>query len=144
MKDRYLDIIHLSRPVSIKHPKMSVADRAAQFSPFAALTGFDGEIRETARLTGCRIEPDEQERTLLDARMQLLQEHINESPPVRVTYFVPDASKSGGTYVIAEGILKKLQPYEGFLLLSTDEKIPLADILTLDSPVFPQSGFFEP
>ena len=136
MSNPYSDIIHLSRPNSVSHPPMSAADRAAQFSPFAALTGFDGEIRETARLTGRRIEPDEQERILLDARMQLLQEHVHQSPIVRVTYFVPDASKEGGAYVTAEGQLRKFQPFEGFLLLSTDEKIALADILSLDGPVF--------
>ena len=138
MSNPYSEIIYLSRPNSSRYPKMSQLERAAQFSPFAALTGFDGEIRETARLTGRRIEPDEQERVQLDVRMQLLREHADEYPLVQITYFTPDASKEGGVYVTAEGRLKKIQSYEGWLLLDTDEKIPLADILSLDGPIFTQ------
>lgn len=138
MSNPYSEIIYLSRPNSSRYPKMSQLERAAQFSPFAALTGFDGEIRETARLTGRRIEPDEQERVQLDVRMQLLREHADEYPLVQITYFTPDASKEGGVYVTAEGRLKKIQSYEGWLLLDTDEKIPLADILSLDGSIFTQ------
>jgi hypothetical protein len=137
MIDRYADIIHLSPPNSGKHPKMAILDRAAQFSPFAALTGFDGEIRETARLTGRRIDPDEQERVQLDAKMQILREQCDKNPQVCVTYYVPDRSKKGGTYITAEGRVKKLLLLEGFLVLDSQVKIPLADILTIESPIFP-------
>ena len=116
---------------------MPILDRAAQFSPFAALTGFDGEIRETARLTGRRIDPDEQERVQLDAKMQILREQCDKNPQVCVTYYVPDRSKKGGTYITAEGRVKKLLLLEGFLVLDSQVKIPLADILTIESPIFP-------
>lgn len=137
MNDSYDDIIHLSPPSTGKHPKMSRLDRAAQFSPFAALTGFDGEIRETARLTGTRIEPDEQERVLLDERMRILRDHLEERPWVRITYFVADKAKAGGAYVTSEGRIQKLHSFEGYVLLDTHERIPLADIIRLESPIFP-------
>ena len=137
MIDRYADIIHLSPPNSGKHPKMAILDRAAQFSPFAALTGFDGEIREIARLTGRRIDPDEQERVQLDAKMQILREQCDKNPQVCVIYYVPARSKKGGTNISAKGRVRKLLLHEGFLVLDSQVKITLAVILTIESPIFP-------
>ena len=92
----YDDIIHLPHHVSRIHPQMSMEDRAAQFSPFAALTGYDAAIVETARLTAQRVELDEYERQALNKKLQFISEHLNEHPKVSITCFVPDARKEGG------------------------------------------------
>ena len=92
---KYDDIIRLSRPVSEKHPRMSMTDRAAQFSPFAALTGYDAAVQETARRTDARIELDEDAKEEIDRRLRQLQ----PGEPVTVTYFRPDDRKAGGAYL---------------------------------------------
>ena len=106
---RYDDIINLPHHVSTKHPHMAPIDRAAQFSPFAALTGHDEAIKETARLTDERMELDENRKELLDARLQLLREHLGEKPTVTFTFFEPDERKSGGAYVTVTGSVKKIE-----------------------------------
>ena len=93
---KYSDIIDLPHHVSTKHPHMSPEDRAAQFSPFAALTGYDDAIRETGRLTERRVELDDEELARLDEKFHILQEHLEEQPVVRFTYFKPDMRKEGG------------------------------------------------
>ena len=95
----YDDIINLPHHVSTRHPQMSMYDRAAQFSPFAALTGYDDAIQETGRLTEQKIELDEETLEKLDERFQILQEHLGEQPEVRFTYFKPDERKEGGAYL---------------------------------------------
>ena len=96
---QYNDIIDLPHHISTTRPRMSMLDRAAQFSPFAALTGYDAAIKETGRLTGQRIELTEECRAVLDRKQQVLLENLAEHPEVSVTYFVPDERKSGGAYV---------------------------------------------
>ena len=97
MSGKYGDIINLPHPTSLNHPRMSLHDRAAQFSPFAALTGHHTAIAETGRLTDQRIELDESEIARVDAALQHLQELLPERPTVSITYFVPDERKSGGS-----------------------------------------------
>ena len=87
--DDYSDIINLSRPVS-KRPRMSLEQRSAQFAPFAALTGYEGQVKETARLTDKRIELNEELKEILDLKIQLIREKIKEQPDVTITYFIPD------------------------------------------------------
>ena len=128
----YEDIIHLPHPVSTRHGAMSNRDRAAQFAPFAALTGYDAELTETARLTTPRIELTESEEHLLNGVYQYLQAHIAENPRVTVTYFQPDAKKSGGAYITLTAPVKKIDEYTQSLILTTDEEIPLSQILTID------------
>ena len=94
--EKYGDIIHLPHPVSEKHPRMPMQDRAAQFSPFAALTGYEEAIYETGRLTEEKTELGEEEKAILDRKQQLLLEKLDERPTLTVTYFVPDEKKSGG------------------------------------------------
>ncbi len=108
MNENYKEIINLPHHVSEKRPHMSMIDRAAQFSPFAALTGHDAALDETARLTDVFIEPDEDEKLLLDAKLHMLIDLIEEKPSVTVTYFVPDDRKDGGRYVNITGYLKKI------------------------------------
>ena len=129
---RYDDIIDLPHHVSRKHPQMPLLDRAAQFAPFAALTGHEAAIRETARLTEEEIELDENCKELLDFRMQYLQEHLSEQPSVTVTYFKSDEKKSGGAYETVTGIVKKVDRYAGTLVLTDGRRVELKDIVELE------------
>lgn len=133
---KYDDIINLPHPTSQKRPRMSVQDRAAQFSPFAALTGYDAAIRETARLTEERIELNEYEQAVLDQRIILLQEHLKDLPEVTITYFQPDERKEGGKYCSLTGAVKKIDSYERQLVLADKSKIPIESILNLESELF--------
>ena len=128
----YEDIIHLPHPVSVRHGAMSNRDRAAQFAPFAALTGYDAELAETARLTTPRIELTESEEYLLNRVYLYLQENISRQPRVTVTYFRPDEKKTGGAYITVTAPVKKIDEYTQTLILTTDETIPLSQILTID------------
>lgn len=133
---KYDDIINLPHPTSQKRPRMSVQDRAAQFSPFAALTGYDAAIRETARLTEERIELNEYEQAVLDQRITLLQEHLKDLPEVTITYFQPDERKEGGKYRSLTGVVKKIDPYERQIILADQSRIPIESILNLESELF--------
>ena len=133
---QYNDIIDLPHHISTTRPRMSMLDRAAQFSPFAALTGYDAAIKETGRLTGQRIELTEECRTVLDRKQQVLLENLAEHPEVSVTYFVPDERKSGGTYVTVAGRVKKVDEYQRLLLLTNGTRIPLTEVLELESNLF--------
>ena len=133
---KYDDTINLPHPTSQKRPRMSVQDRAAQFSPFAALTGYDAAIRETARLTEERIELNEYEQAVLDQRIILLQEHLKDLPEVTITYFQPDERKEGGKYRSLTGAVKKIDSYERQLVLADKSKIPIESILNLESELF--------
>ncbi len=108
MNEKYKDMLHLPHPVSATHPRMSLQDRAAQFSPFAALTGYDDALKETARLTDRFIELDEDRKQEIDRQIGYLQQHPKDTIPVRITYFVPDAKKDGGAYRTLEGCVYKI------------------------------------
>lgn len=133
MKNPYDDIIHLPHPTSKNHPRMSIHDRAAQFSPFAALTGHAAAIAETARLTDRKIELDEDTRAELDRRQAILLEHIDQQPEITVTWFRPDERKEGGAYVTTAGRLKKIDQVERILVLTDGTRIPLEDVADLES-----------
>ena len=128
----YDDIIHLPHHVSKTHPQMSMGDRAAQFSPFAALTGYDAAIAETARLTDQRVELDEYERQALNEKLQVISEHLKEHPKVMITYFLPDDQKDGGEYVIVTGNIKKLDDYEHRIVLMDGSRILMEDVTMID------------
>lgn len=132
----YDDIINLSHHVSSTRPQMSMLDRAAQFSPFAALTGYDAAIKETGRLTDEKIELDEDTKAALDMKQAYLVEMIDEQPEITVTYFFPDTKKSGGAYVSATGKLKRFDEYERLLILTNGKKIPMDDIADIECDLF--------
>lgn len=128
MNGPYDDIIHLPHPTSKKHPRMSMEERAAQFSPFAALTGFGGVIQETGRLTDARVELGESDRAELEQTLNFLDSQEEEHPLVQVTYFLPDERKEGGSYVTVTGHLKRIDQVEGVLLLQEGVRVPIRDI----------------
>ena len=136
MTGPYDDILHLPHPTSKKHPRMPISDRAAQFSPFAALTGHRAAVEETARVTDRRIELDEDAKEQLDQTLQLLLERIDEQPEITVTWFSPDKKKAGGQYHTATGKLKRIDSREGRLTLTDGNQIPLEDLLEIRSESF--------
>ena len=136
MSGPYDDMIDLPHPTSKKHPRMSIRDRAAIFSPFAALSGHGAAIAETARLTDPRMELDEDTKAELDRRQAVLMEHIEEQPEVTVTWFQPDERKEGGAYLTVTGRLKKLDKIRRVLVLTDGTKILLANVVELESEYF--------
>jgi len=141
MTEPYDDIINLSHPTSVKHPRMSVATRAAIFSPFAALTGHSAAIEETFRLTDRRVELSEEAKAELDMKQQLLADAISARPEVSVTWFRPDERKDGGEYVTTTGQLKKVDGIDRTLVMADGSVIPLDDVLELQSELF--RGLFQ-
>jgi len=131
--DTYEDIIHLPHHVSQNHPPMPMIDRAAQFSPFAALTGYDAAIAETGRLTDEKIELDEQSRAQLDERLQLVMEHPNAQ--VKITYFVPDARKDGGSYEEKTGSIKKIDAHSRTIVMQDGTQIPIDNVVEITSDI---------
>lgn len=125
MSGPYDDIIDLPHPTSERHSRMPMANRAAQFSPFAALSGYDDAVKETARLTDGKIELTEEEKANLDARLQLLEPGIAAS----FTYFQPDSRKQGGAYVTASGEVKRIDGIAREIILMDGRRIPIDDIL---------------
>jgi len=131
--NQYDDLLHLPHPTSERHPRMPMSDRAAIFSPFAALTGHGAAIVETARLTGRRIEPDEDSRAKLNWKQRVLAALAAEQPEVTVTWFQPDERKDGGSYATVTGRLKKTDGVERVMVLADGTRIPLDDILDIES-----------
>ena len=132
----YDDIINLPHHVSDKHPHMSPLDRAAQFSPFAALTGHDAAIRETARLTEERVELDENSKEMLDMRLQLIRAHLPEHPMITFTFFEPDIRKSGGFYVTVSDAVKKIDEYASKIVLNNGRTIQIEELIAIEGELF--------
>ena len=132
----YDDIIHLPHHVSKTRPQMSLEDRAAQFSPFAALTGYDAAILETGRLTEEKSELGEETQAILDRKQRYLAEIIDTKPEITDTNFVPDEKKTGGAYSTVTGFLKLIAAYERVLMLTDGRKIQLDAILDIESEEF--------
>ena len=116
-KKEYEDIIGLPHHVSTVHPQMSIYDRAAQFSPFAALTGHEAAIQETARLTEEQAELNEDKKEKIKEKLQELMAHAEEHPTVTVTYFKPDDRKEGGKYETVTGTFRKIRAYDKMFIL---------------------------
>ena len=131
MNNRYDEIMGLPHHVSKTRPQMPMSDRAAQFAPFAALTGYDSAIKETGRLTDKRIELDEEALTALDRKYQLLMDTLDDAPEVTIIYFQPDERKAGGQYVSATGTVKKVDTFGRRILLQDGTRIPLDSVYDL-------------
>ena len=128
---KYDDIINLPHHESKKHQRMSLEARSAQFAPFAALTGYDEVIRETARLTNKRIEINEEMKAILDEKLLLIKTQIKSKPNITVTYFVPDSKKDGGKYITVTGKVIKIDIYKQHIILENKIEIPISEIIEI-------------
>lgn len=133
MMDPYNDMITLPHHTSQKYPRMSMLDRAAQFSPFAALTGYEDAIEETGRLTDCQVELGEHDTAVLDRKYRQLSEMVSSQPNITITFFVPDERKAGGSYISISGTLKKIDPYSQSVILTDGTTVALRDITAIES-----------
>jgi len=136
MNKNYNDIINLPHYEPIKHKRMSKEARSAQFAPFAALTGYDDAVKETARLTDKKIELDEDEKQILNDKLQYILENNYLEPTILFTYFIKDNKKTGGKYIEKEGIIKKIDNIKGYIILKDRTKIKIDDIINITSDLF--------
>ena len=127
--EKYADIINLPHQKSAKRPHMPMEDRAAQFSPFAALTGYEDAVKETARLTDERIELDEYSKEFINRKLSELKNDLDRT--VKITYFVPDERKEGGTYATVSGCVKKMKEQEMLIIMEDGTEIPISEIIEI-------------
>lgn len=139
MSDNYDDMLDLTRPQYADLPRMSMSDRAAQFSPFAALVGYDDAVDETARLTDSHLELTEDEANELNASLNRIIAALDEQPCVRVTYFVPDAKKSGGRYIEKVGTARTFNEYTNELIFTDGDAIAVEDMCAAEITEQPES-----
>ena len=132
MRGPYDDIIDLPHPMSQKHPRMSMHDRAAQFSPFAALTGHVAAIAETERETAAWTDLEEDEREHLNRQLCILRDRLEERPEVAITYFVPDRRKAGGAYVTIRGVARKMDLREQVIQMADRSRVPIAQMRSIE------------
>lgn len=128
---KYDDIINLEHHISKTYKQMSMQNRAAQFAPFAALTGYEEAVKETARFTEQKIELDEELNNILDEKLRLIQSQIKNMPEITVTYFVPDDKKRGGKYQKITGKIKKIDDYNKFIIFTDGKFISIKDIINI-------------
>lgn len=132
--EKYDDIIKLPHHISKKHPQMSMEERAAQFAPFAALVGYEDAVEETARITTKRIELNEEEKNILDIKLQMLKEqmHVQIYPEITIMYFVPDFKKDGGKYIKISGTVKRIDEYKQLIIFDDKTEIPINEIISIN------------
>lgn len=136
MTGPYNDIINLPHHVSATRPRMSAIDRAAQFAPFAALTGHEEAVKESARLTDARLELGEYVKDSLNEKLGIIAGRLEDCLEISITYFQPDAKKAGGAYVTAFGSVKKIDEYERIIIMANGIKIPIREIVEIDGEIF--------
>lgn len=136
MSGKYDDIINMRHHVSTRHQRMSQGDRAAQFSPFSALTGYEAALSESARVTDERIELDEQEQQRLDEKLNLLRGCTKERPMVCITHFVPDERKQGGAYVTEQVCVRRVDAYARAVCITGGGSIAFGDIIGIEGDIF--------
>lgn len=139
-KHQYEDIIDLPHHQSNTRPRMSLYDRAAQFSPFAALTGHDEAVKETARLTDEKMELPEETKHALSAKLHFLKKLIKTQPMISITYFIADERKSGGSYVTETGVVKKIDEYLNIIIMENQTRIPIEHVTEIHGEVFAMLG----
>ena len=132
MNHEYDDILHLPRPVSTRHARMSMTDRGAQFSPFAALVGYEKVLEESARLTEAETFLDESGKELLDRKLRFLADHLGQVGQVRFLCYRPDERKSGGSFLWLEGSVKKIDLYRRRVVLADGQEFAIEDIRSID------------
>lgn len=131
----YDDIINLNRPVS-KRPSSSMESRASQFAPFAALVGYDSEIKETARLTDKQIVLDDSQKEIISDKLNYLNEHLNDQNEITITYFIKDQKKSGGKYLQKTGIIKRIDLVKKNVKFTDNSIISMKDIINIKGNIF--------
>ena len=139
--NKYDDIINLPHHTSATRQRMSISDRAAQFAPFAALTGYDGVIEETARLTDDEDAQSDESTEILNRKLRLLNDLADEHPYVEITFFVPDERKRGGRYETIYGYLKLVDTIENCIILMDKRRISFDKIRSIDSTAFNETSF---
>ena len=135
-RKKYADIIDLPHHQSVTRPKMSNYDRAAQFSPFAALTGHADSIKETARLTDEYSVPSEEMKAIMNEKILFLMEQLENQPEITITFFKPDEKKQGGAYITITGVVKKIKTYERQIQMTTGDLIPIDMIFDINGDIF--------
>ena len=136
MSEKYEDMLYMNPPVSKTHRKMSIQDRAAQFMPFAALTGYEDLIRESSRITQSCIELSETEIEELKQKLEILQKHENEKPLIKVQYFIRDLKKSGGSYQTVEKHLHRIDDIEKKIIFKDRTTIQFEEIISIEYEEF--------
>lgn len=136
----YEDIVNLPPHISKRYPQPSMMDRAARFAPFAAITGYEEMVLEEARVTEERVDLDEGALSLLNEKLNMIQEFLDEEPEVTIMYFEPDKKKTGGAYVNIAGIVKRIDEYEHLVIMTDGKKIRIEDIFALESDLFYSLG----
>ena len=136
MNNKYDDIINLPRHISKTRRPMSQKNRAAQFAPVAALSGFESSIKETARLTDSKIELDEYDKLYLNEKIKIIQNSLKDKNLVKITYFKKDKTKEGGSYIVIEGIVKDIDEDNLTIIMKDNSKIIINDILEIESELF--------
>ena len=136
----YEDIVNLPRHISKIHPQATMADRAARFSPFAAISGYEDMVKEAARVTEERIDITDATKELLNEKLNMIIEFLDEAPEVTITYFEPDKKKDGGAYISITGTVKRIDEYERIVLMSDDKKIRIDEIYAIESDLFYSLG----
>ncbi|MDE6802481.1 MAG: hypothetical protein K2J06_06915 [Muribaculaceae bacterium] len=131
----YEDIVNLPHHVSARHPQMSLENRAAQFAPFAALTGHDAALAETARMTSSRVDLSADQYQTLSRRLAYALSFADR-PEIRITYFRPDGRKEGGAYVTVTGIVRKVEEPYDLLTLTDNTEISLSAITDIRGAIF--------
>ena len=128
----YKDIIHLSRPISCRHARMSMVDRGAQFSPFAALVGYEAVLQESARLTEAETFLDEDDKELLNRKLCYLADHLQRTGPVRFLCYREDGRKAGGSHLWLTGKVKKIDLHRRSVVLEDGQEFAIEDIRAID------------
>lgn len=132
MNHEYDDILHLPRPVSTRHARMSMTDRGAQFSPFAALVGYEKVLEESTRLTEAETFLDESGKELLDRKLRHLADHLEQAGQIRFLCYRPDERKAGGSFLWLEGIVKKIDLYRRTVVLEDGQEFAIEDIRAIE------------
>ena len=140
--NNYEDIINLTRPQS-KYPHLGIDSRAAQFAPFAALTGYDSAVKETARLTKRKIELNDELKEIINNKLNYIEKNIKDKNIISVTYFIKDEKKDGGRYENYSGIVKRINNVDEYIKFEDNMIINFNDILSLDGEIFNSFSIYE-
>lgn len=135
-EELYADIINLPHHELTTRQRMPLINRAASFAPFAALTGYDEAVKETARLTDARIELDEGSKEILNDKLHIAEDRADEQPEVSITYFLPDKKKSGGAYITTKAVIKRIDEYERLVIFTDKSSIPIDDIYEIEGEIY--------